>query len=250
MEDSLDRNYVNISNKPFESRVYNEKDTSLFSYKPNTGFWLSLETTEDGYYSEWDSEYRDMMSTDSDGNLHATIVKFKPSTYVMSPGEDKTLLEGFNQFVKEKNLTPDQKRKLLVELVRKHKGRNDIESIICQIDLLEDVMALEEIFGGFKLRNEHSDEIYKNLAVNVKQGIRENFSGLEVTAYALGIDKNAPGEGIDETQIYWSSIDPKYAETIGYFDMHSVAIFDTSCLDIVRQIVYPQKTKEKAGEIR
>lgn len=250
MEDSVGRNYINISCRPFNHKVYNEKEVPTFSYKPTSGFWLSLESAEEGYYSEWDSEYRDVMATDSDGNLHATVVKFKPSTYVMSPEADKTLLEGFNQFVKGKKLTSEQKRKLLVELVRKRKGRTDIENVICQIDLAEDVMALEEIFGGFKLGNEHPDEVYENLAVNVKQGIKDCFSGLEVTAYALGKDKNVPGEGIDDIQIYWSFLDPKYNETIEYFDMHSVAIFDTSCLDVVKQIVYPQETKEKDTEER
>lgn len=250
MEDSLNRNYINISNKPFESRVYNQKDTPLFSYKPNTGFWLSLESKEEGYHSEWDLEYREILESDDEKNLHATVVRFKPSTYVMSPSADKTLLEGFNQFVKEKDLTPDVKRKLLVELIKKHEKRDDIESVICQIDLLEDLTALEEIFGEFKIGNEYSDEVYENLAVNVKQGIRESFSGLEVTAYALGMDKNVPSEGIDETQLYWSAINPKYNETIEFFDMHSVAIFDTSCLDIVRQFTYSQETKEKDGEDR
>lgn len=250
MEDSLNRNYINISDRPFTHKVYNDDDKPIFSYKPTSGFWLSLESSEKGYYSEWDSEYRGTFQTDSNGNLHATVVRFKPTTYVMSPDNDKTLLEGFNEFISGKELSAEQKRRLLLELVRKHKNMPDIENIICQIDLAEDVVALEEIFGGYRLGNEYPDEVYENLALNVKRGIRESFSGLEVTAYALGIDKSLPSEGIQETQIYWSSIDPKYNETIEYFDMHSVAVFDTSCLDIVRQVVYPQETKEKEGEDR
>ncbi len=250
VEDSLNRNYVNISDRPFSHCVYNDKDRPIFSYKPTGGFWLSLESSEKGYYSEWDSEYRETMITDSDGNLHATVVRFKPTTYIMSPAGDKTLLEGFYKFVSGKNLSPDQKRKLLVELVAKHENKPDIKNIICQIDLLEDLMALEEIFGGYKIGNKYPNEVYENLAANVKKGIRESFSGLEVTGYALGLDKSLPSEAINQTQMYWSSLDPDYKETIEYFDLHSVAVFDTSCLDVVKQIVYPQETKEKDGEDR
>ncbi len=250
MEDNLNRKYVNISNREFSPEVYNTEDNDYFSYKPSSGFWLSLESNKDGYYSEWDMEYRDVMDPDDDGNLHATVVSLKPSTYTLSPSIDKTLLEGFYKFTANKQLSVEQKRKLLVELVRTHTNRTDIENVICQIDLLEDIMAIEEIFGGYVLGNSYSDEVYKNLAMNVKKGIRESFSGLEVTAYALGLDESCPGESIADTQIYWSSIDPKYDETIDYFDMPSAVIFDTSCLDVIKQIVYPQQIKTKEGEDR
>lgn len=246
MEDSLNRDYINISNRTFTPTVYNEEDPSIFSYKPGSAFWLSLPLeSDDNYYSEWDREYRDTFKSDESGNLHATVVRFKPTTYFLSPGADKTLLEGFKEFTQGKDLTPDQRRKLLVELVRTHLNKPEVESVICQIDLLEDLVALEEIFGGYKLGNEYPDEVYQNLAANFKRGIRQNFSGLEVTAYALGMDKDMPGEGINETQAFWNAIDEKYEETIDYFDMHSVAVFDTSCLDVVKEIVYPQEEEKK-----
>lgn len=250
MEDNLNRKYINISNRPFTPTVYNIEESNAFSYKPSSGFWLSLEASKKEYYSEWDMEYRDVMETDADGNLHATIVKLKPTTYTMSPSDDKTLLEGFYKFISNKQLSVEQKRKLLVELVRAHTSKPDIENVICQIDLLEDVMAMEEIFAGYKLGNSYPDEFYENLATNVKKGIRESFSGLEITAFALGMDKKCPSESISDTQIYWSSIDPNYDETVEYFDMPSAVIFDTSCLDIVKEVVYPQEIKSKKGEDR
>lgn len=250
MEDSLNKNYINISNRKFTPTVYNDEDSNCFSYKPTSGFWLSLESKEKGYYSEWDQEYRESMEADSNGNLHATVVRFKPTTYIMSPSADKTILEGYNDFVSNKNLTPDQKRKLLVELVRTHNNIPDIENIICQIDLMEDLTAIEAVFGGYKIGNEYPDETYENLALKIKKGIRESFSGLEITAFALGMDETLPSESIADTQMYWSTIDPKYEETIDYFDIPSAVIFDTSCLEVIKEIVYPQETKTKKGEDR
>lgn len=109
MEDSLSRKYINISNKPFEHKVYNDVDNSPFSYKPAGGYWLSLESKDKNYYSEWDEAYRGTFITDENGNLHATVVKFKPTTYVMSPECDRNILEGFNNFVSGKNLSSEQK---------------------------------------------------------------------------------------------------------------------------------------------
>ena len=250
MEDNSNRIYVNISNRPFSSAVYNDEDSECFSYKPTSGYWLSLESTEKGYYSEWDEEYREILETDDNGNLYATKVKLKPTTYTISPSRDKNLLEGFYQFVSNKQLTAKQKRRLLVELVRTRTGREDVENVICQIDLVEDLTVLEEIFAGYKLGNSYPEEFYKTLAKNVKKGIRESFSGLEVTAYALGMDKNLPSESISDTQIYWSSVDPNYDESIDLFDMPSAVIFDTSCLDIIEEVVYPQEMKIKKGDAR
>ena len=42
----------------------------------------------------------------------------------------------------------------------------------------------------------------------------------------------------------------KYKETIDYFDMPSAVIFDTSCLDIIQEIVYPQEIRSLEGEDR
>lgn len=251
MEDNQNRKYINISKRPYTPAVYNEKDNNdYFSYKPASGFWLSLEAKEKGYYSEWDMEFRETLQADDDGNLHATIVKLKPTTYTLSPDADRTLLEGFNSFVSSKKLSIEQKRKLLVELVRSHTNREDIENVICQIDLIEDIRALEEIFGGYKFGNSYPDEVYENLASNVKKGIRESFSGLEVTAYALGMDEEFPYNSVIEAQTYMSMVDPKYKETIDYFDMPSAVIFDTSCLDIIQEIVYPQEIRSLEGEDR
>lgn len=251
MEESLNRNYVNISNKPFVHHVYNTPDEKRFSYKPTSAFWLSLESDKEEYHSEWDRKYGEFLKTDEDGNLYATTVKFKPTTYIMSPAIDETILEGFKNFTEGKNLTPEQRRKLLVELVKSHTNNPDIENVICQIDLEEDISVMEKIFCGFKLGEEHPDAVYENLASNMKKAFRQNFAGVEVTAFALGLDKNCPGEGIDDIQIYWSSLDPKYEENIGDFEIPSVAIFDTSCLDIVKELIYPPAPiNEKDGDDR
>lgn len=111
-------------------------------------------------------------------------------------------------------------------------------------------MVLEEIFGGFKFGQEHPDSVYENLARNVRNGIRESFAGLEVTGYALGTADVSFDEAIPEVQAYWNSEDPKYKETIEYFDMHSVVVFDTDCLEVEQEIIYPQEEQEKEEQDR
>lgn len=110
-------------------------------------------------------EFRETLQADDDGNLHATIVKLKPTTYTLSPDAERTLLEGFNSFVSSKKISTEQKRKLLVELVRSHTNREDIENVICQIDLIEDIHALEEIFGGYKFGNSYPMRFMRILLV-------------------------------------------------------------------------------------
>lgn len=245
MEDSYNRKYVNISNKPFEHRVYNKEEEPYYQYKPLDAFWLSLESENPEFLSQWDEEYGSVYQPDKNGNLHATTVKLKSTTYVLSPEQDKTLLEGFNNFVKNKEsegqkLTNDQRRKLLAELVKKREGRN-IEHVICQIDTLEDVDAVEEIFGDYKFGEENSKEKLENLVVNVKNGFKKNFSGLEVTGYALDSDCVVPHVAAEDELAYRRNITFGYAGGFDYFDMHSMAIFDTSCLDIVKQIEFPAR---------
>jgi hypothetical protein len=251
MEESLNKKYVNISNRKFENKIYNEEGNNIFSYKPNNAFWLSLVSDKNGFYSEWDEEYRSAYenNTDENGNLHATTFSLKPNTYIMSPSNDSVILEGFNNFVKGKNLTPDQKRKLLVELVKKQTNNSDIEHIICQIDLVEDLTTMEKIFCGYECGNTYPSEVYDNLALNIKKAFRENFSGVEVTGFALGLDELSYGDGIDDAQIYMSSKDPNYNETIGYWEIPSLAVFDTSCLDLIKEVEFPAKdSKNKEYE--
>ena len=242
MEESHNRNYVNISDRAFEHRVYDKEEEAYFSYKPVEAFWVSLESKNPEFKSEWDEEYGTVYQPDKNGKLYATTVKLKPTTYVLSPETHKTLLEGFYNFVKNKEsegqkLTNAQRRQLLVELVKKNEGKN-VEHVICQIDTLEDVDTIEEIFGNYKYGEETSKETLDNLIVNVKNGIKQNFSGLEVTGYALDSDCVVPHISAEEELNFRRLTTFGYMGGLGYFDMHSMAIFDTSCLDIVRLIEY------------
>lgn len=246
MEDSLNRNYVNISDRPFENKVYNDPDKNYFSYKPTNALWLSLESKKDGCFSKWDEEYGVF---DEGKNRYANVVKFKPTTFIFSPSIDETLLEGFQNFCEKKDLTPNQKRQMFRDLVASRKNMSEIENVVCQIDVLEDLTTLERIFGNYQFGKEHPDSVYQNLAPNVKKGMRECFSGIEVTGYALGLDGECCEEGIDDVQAYWSSQDPKYDEYIGYFEIPSVAIFDTSCLDVVKIIDIPKEKEKNEREI-
>lgn len=245
MEESHNRNYVNISNRPFEHRVYEKEEKVYFSYKPIDAFWLSLESKKPGFQSEWDEEYGEIYKPDENGNLYATTVKLKPTTYVMNPEQDKTLLEGFFAFVKDKEkngklLTNMQRRQLLVEMVKKHKGMQ-YDYVVCQIDLLEDIDAIEEIFGGYKYNEENSDEIYEKLELNVINAFKKNFSGVEVTGYALGLEDDLAYVSVQEELQIRQAQNPKYKGTLDYFEIHSMAVFDTKCLDVIREIEYPHQ---------
>lgn len=244
MEESLNKTYVNVSNRKFEHRVYNDYDENIWSYKPSSGFWVSLESKDPEYYSDWEREYRGTFLPDENGNVHINYVKMKPSTYIFSPERDKDILEEYMQGIKDKTLLIDQKRKALVDLISKRKGLKNIEHAICQIDTIEDLMILEKVFGNFVIGGKYPQTVYDNLGLNVKKGIRESFSGLEVTAYALGMDEVCPGEGIQDVQMEWSVRDPKYDETIDYFDIPSAVFFDTRCLEYVKEIVYPTDSED------
>ena len=243
MEDSSNRNYVNISNRKFSHTQYDTQDENFFSYKPtSTAFWVSLESDDPQYHSEWEEEYDETFVPDKNGNLYATTVRLKPTTYVMNPGNDKDILESFNSLVKKKELegiklSNSQKRELLVDFVNKLNHTN-YENVICQIDLIEDISAMEKIFGDFEFGKEYPTEVYDSLAMKIKNAFRQNFSGVEVTGFALGLEDYQDDDGLEELLVIRSVKDNNYHETIDYFEIHSMAIFDTSCVDIVREVEY------------
>ena len=247
-EESHGRRYVNLSTTPFVNRIYDETKSDL-GYKPKSAFWCSLESTEDGYYSVWDELYGEVTEPNEEGKLYASTVEIKPSTYIFNPTEDEVLLEGFQNFILNsgKNLNATEKRKLFLELLRSKKNMPNIEYVICQIDLPQDIDVIERIFAGYEVGKHYSDEVYENMLDNVRGAFIECFSGVEVTDYALGNDEISEFEG---NVYYFEGMkkrqDPKYSGDFGFWEVHSLAIFDTNCLELVnvKEIDQIGRTKE------
>ena len=234
-EDSLGRKYVNLSTAPFENRIYDETRSGL-GYKPKSAFWCSLESSDPEYYSAWDEMYGEIMEPNLEGKLYASTVEIKPTTYILNPSIDEVILEGFQKFIKKQDekLTAQEKRKLLLELIKTKHDLPNIEYVICQIDLPQDIDVIERIFADYDSNGLNSDEIYDNMLDNVRGAFVENFSGVEVTDYALGNDEISEFEG----NVYFfegmkKRRDPKYSGDFGFWEIHSLAIFDTNCLDLI-----------------
>lgn len=180
--------FVNLSNRPFEHKVYNETSPKAYSYKPDTGFWGAIKKNN-GYFSEWDREYGlDITRHDGD-NVYVTSFVLDPEkVYVLRPSEDELILEGFNNFIGNKNLTAEEKRKLLVAYLRDKKSASGIQHIICQIDSDIDMIQMERIFGNFDRDAENGEEVFQNLGINMRKAFIECFSGVEVTEDAINED--------------------------------------------------------------
>lgn len=228
---------------------------SGLGYKPGSAFWCSLESTEDGFYSAWDELYGDVTEPNEDGKLYASTVEIKPTTYVFNPTEDEVLLEGFYKFVSssDKKLTALEKRKLFLELLKSKKNMPEIEHVICQIDLPQDIEVIERIFAGYISGQDNPDEVYENMLENVRGAFVENFAGVEVTDYALGNDEISEFEG----NVYFfegmkKRQDSKYSGDFGFWEVHSLAIFDTNCLELidVKEIDQNKRLKEFEDEGR
>lgn len=246
-EESHGRKYVNLSDRPFSHKIYDETRSGL-GYKPKSAFWCSLESNNDEFVSTWDELYGEVTEPDEKGNLYVTTVEIKPTTYVFNPTEDEVLLEGFQNFVENHKgkLTAPEKRKLFLELLKKKQNNPDIEHVICQIDLPQDIEVIERIFAGYDPDKYNPDEVYENMMDNVRGAFVEVFSGVEVTDYALGNDEISEFEG----NVYFFEgmkrrNDPKYSADFGFWEVHSLAIFDTNCLDIIDERVINQNERFK-----
>lgn len=254
MEDNTNRVYVNLSGRKFEPKKYDITSKTAYSYKPDTGYWGALPSEMYGYFSEWDEEYGlDIGSgRNDDEDIYITSFKLDPKkTYTLHPMEEEVLLQGFENFlVKHPNLTTSKKRRLLAELVKNKKGLPDVEHIICQIDLDEDIAMMEKIFGGFKGDGTDSAEVFKNLGYNIRRAFVENFAGVEVTKYALGQDSHSMGDDILSYQYYIHQKFPDYEMQVGFWDMHSITIFDTDAINIIDEKIIPSREVDRIEEER
>lgn len=224
--------FVNISTREFEESTYDETRRDAFSYKPDTGFWGAIKK-DNGYFSEWDREYG--LSSNRRGNetLYVTSFFINPEkVYTLRPSQDELILEGYYNTLKSRatQLTTAQKRRLLVEYLKDKKGLPDIEHVICQIDDGNDLMAIERIFGGFsRTSDDVPDEVFEDLGYNVRRAFVENFSGVEVTEDAID-ENNFLGIitlGEDTMEGF-----PKYQDQVGFWDVPSIAVFDTSAIEV------------------
>lgn len=234
--------FVNISTREFEQRTYDETKKDAYSYKPDTGFWGAIKK-DNGYFSEWDKEYGLDTNRNGDEPLHITSFCFDPErVYTLVPEDDELILEGYNNILKSKgaNLTTAQKRMLLVQYLRDKKGMPGIEHVICQVDTGEDIVQIERIFGGFSRRaTDIPTEVFENLGYKVRQAFVECFSGVEVTENALSTADTA--DDIISLSKMTAEEFPGYRDQVGFWDVPSVAVFDTDAIRILETRVLSDK---------
>lgn len=242
MEDSSNKEFINISNRKFVNKEYMNSEYNGLGWKPKDAFWCSLKSSKPGFLSEYDYQYG--MDDNSEGILYATTVKLKKDTAVINPSNCLNLLKSFNVFVDDKNdigLSDREKRLLFLEFIKDKMNISiNVKHLICQIDLIEDVNALEEAFANYVYGKKNSDEVYDNLEYKVRKGLRQCFSGVEVTDFLLGRSPETY-EDIEDALECKSNKDPKYKNFFGCWDMHSLALFDTNCVDVIREIEVNKK---------
>ena len=105
-----------------------------------------------------------------------------------------------------------------------------------------------EVLGTIKSKNEIDNYINSqgtSIKENVKKAFTENFSGVEVTGCALGLTKMSCYMGnIFESARYKKMNDSKYDVFLGEWEMHSLAIFDTDCIDVVEEKTINTKLRD------
>lgn len=239
MAENTKTKYINISNRKFKPTKYSATGKDRLGYKPTKAYWCSLEAEDDEFLSAWDEEYGETFDTDENGNIYATTVVLKPSVYVLNPNSDDTvLLEGFFSYMNlnGKSMTQEQKRRMLVELVKTRKKLPNVEYVICQIDNPGDLNCIEKIFGGCNLSESDPDSVYENLGDNVVGAFYDYFSGVEMTNKALDLDTHPEfADGIYQEADYKKMIEPRYNNFLGAWEMHSIAFFDTDCFDVIEE---------------
>lgn len=234
--------FVNISTREFEECTYDATKEDAFSYKPDTGYWGAIKK-DNGYFSEWDREYGLNSNRKGNETLYITSFYFNPErVYTLRPSEDELILEGYKSLLQTRgtNLTTAQKRLLLLEYLKDRKCMQNIEHVICQIDDAEDLIQMERIFGGFdRTADEIPAEVFENLPYKVRSAFVECFSGVEVTENALSEAETA--DDIirlgDETEKAF----PGYQNAVGFWDVPSVAVFNTDAIEVFEGRVLPDR---------
>lgn len=199
--------WVNLSCRDFTPQTYDTLGGSLRNLylKPATGMWFSL-ATDSPYESQWGdylSEYQSLQGEvlDSSRQTHITTVALKDSSYTVD------LETWFDEIAKtiqatNKNLDSVEKRKILLDRFRQLTGNPNIEHLI--FSLQEKDLNRVADMSKFTLDDKEQEE-------------SERHESLK----------------IDWVVDYFSAC--MNEDIISGYDMPSLALFDTNCVDVLRQ---------------
>lgn len=215
----LKGNYVSLTPDLYNSRIIGDssecKSTSkTYKVEGNNIIWCSLSRDDGEYLCDWDA------TPSSKGSFAAGFTNYRYAIYYSPKGEtvsivpteyEEELIDVVCQ-VKESNIESDEQiRKMVASAVSKKQGIN-VEHVICSITNDIELESLEKI-----LVSSDVDTFIK--------GYVSMFSGLEFL----------------QSQI--SREAPKGAKVARSFEVDSLAIFDSDCVNIDRIMNY--KTREE-----
>ena len=165
--------------------------------------------------------------------MYITTVQYNKNTFLFNPGSHQEQLRTFYELINNEQyqkIEDVEIRKLFIDFLKKTKTiDNNIEYIICQLDVLDDIITLEKIFGNYQFGEENDNKIYSELNYNVRKGLMKCFYGFEVTDFFL--------EDMYNEEMFIKSRDPKYQSSFDNFEIYSVAFFDTNALDVISEKV-------------
>jgi len=218
-----------LSNRSFTPSINPPPDRHHYgckSYKPNVpGYmWFSQKSKNKGYLSEWHhfctTNYPDGFDTivNSEGKTNMITAELSDTTICINPSKYKKILKQIRElYVQNSNLSYLDKRLILLEAFKRTFKRRNISHVICQIDSIEDVTTLEQIFSPLIPPEEDVDLVrdYHKKCTFMASVIESFFSGVELTE-----------RGYEET---------RFLPEMRGWDMPCWGIFDTDSIDVISE---------------
>lgn len=214
----LKGNYVSLTPNLYNSRITGNSSecrstSGTYKVEGNNIIWCSLSRDDGEYLCDWDATPSSKGSFTNGFTNYRYAIYYSPKgeTESISPIEYEEELIDIICQVKENNIKSDQQiRKMVADVVSKKQGAK-VEHVICSITNDTELESLEKILNSFDV-----DTFIR--------GYVSMFSGLEFLQSEISREA------------------PKGAEVARNFEVDSLAIFDSNCVNIDRIINY--RTRE------
>lgn len=214
----LKGNYVSLTPNLYDSRITGDSSecrstSGTYKVEGNNIIWCSLSRDDGEYLCDWDATPSSKGSFANGFTNYRYAIYYSPKgeTESISPTEYEEELIDIICQVKENNIKSDEQiRKMVANVVSKKQGTK-VEHVICSITNDIELESLEKILGSSDV-----DTFIK--------GYVAMFSGLEFL------------------QSETSREAPKGVEVARNFEVDSLAIFDSDCVNIDKIMNY--KTRE------
>lgn len=214
----LKGNYVSLTPNLYNSRITGDSSecrstSGTYKVEGSNIIWCSLSRDDEEYLCDWDATPSSKGSFASGFTNYRYAIYYSPKseTASISPTEYEEELIDIICQVKENNIQSDEQIRKMVASVVAKKQRTNVEHVICSITNDIELESLEKILASSDV-----DTFIK--------GYVAMFSGLEFL----------------QSQI--SREAPKGMKVARNFEVDSLAIFDSDCVNIDRIMNY--KTRE------